>query len=158
MPIIRLLFSAAIALSLAAQERLPGTAALTMEGDLAARMVDSINSWLIRETEAAPERRSSYWKRDYSSRAAYEKSISPNRERLRRIIGATDPRAAVPRVMMDATTSYDSVIGKGSGYSIHAVRWPVFDGVFAEGLLLQPNQAPAARVVAIRTPTGLRRC
>ena len=91
MPIIRLLLSTAVVFSLAAQERLPGTAALTMEGDLAARMVDGINGWLIRETEAALERRPSYWNRDYSSPAAYEKSISPNRDRLRRIIGATDP-------------------------------------------------------------------
>ena len=120
-----------------------------MEGDLAAQMVDGINSWLIRETGAASERRSSYWKREYSSHAAYEKSISPNRDRLRRIVGATDPRAAVPRVMLESTPSFDSMVGKGAGYRVYAVRWPVFDGVFAEGLLLQPDQPPVARVVAI---------
>jgi dienelactone hydrolase len=149
MLIIRTLVAIATVFSLAAQDRLPGTEALTIEGDLAARMVDGINNFLIRETEAALERRPHYWKRDYSSHAAYEQSISSNRERLRRIIGATDPRAAVTALMLDSTTSHDSVVGKGTGYRIHAVRWPVFDGTFAEGLLLQPDQAPVARVVAI---------
>ena len=38
---------------------------------------------------------------------------------------------------------------EGPAIVIHAVRWPVFDGVFAEGLLLQPDQPPVARIVAI---------
>lgn len=134
---------------LSAQEQLPNTAPLTLEGDLAARMVDGINNYLIRETNTALERRPGFWKRDYSSPNAYEQSIAPNRERLRRIIGATDPRAAVTSLMLDATTAHDSVVGKGPGYRIHAVRWPVFDGVFAEGLLLQPEGTPVARIVAI---------
>ena len=58
MPIIRLLLSTAIVVSLAAQPSLPGTQPLTLQGDLAAQMVDGINSWLIRETGAASERRS----------------------------------------------------------------------------------------------------
>ena len=132
-----------------AQDRLPGTAPLTIEGDLAARMVDGINEYLSRETAATPDKRSRYWKRDYSSRAAYEQSVSGNRERLRRILGATDPRAEVTALAFDFTTSHDSIVGKGAGYKIHAVRWPVFDGIFAEGLLLQPDAAPASRVIAI---------
>jgi hypothetical protein len=83
MLIIRTLVATTFVFSLAGQDRLPGTEALTIEGDLAARMVDSINKYLIRETEAARERRPRYWKRDYSSHAAYEQSVSPNRERLR---------------------------------------------------------------------------
>src|ERR1039458_9658242 len=46
-------------------------------------------------------------------------------------------------------TNADSVIAKGPGYRIHAVRWPVFDGVTMEGLMLEPQGAPVARVVVI---------
>jgi dienelactone hydrolase len=146
---MRVLLAVVFPAILSAQQRLPGTEALTIDGDLAARMVDGINTYLIRETEAALERRPRLWNRDYSSHAAYEQSVSLNRERLRRIIGATDPRAAVTALTLDTTTSHDSVVGKGAGYRIHAVRWPVFEGVFAEGLLLQPEQAPLARIIAI---------
>ncbi|MGH9633063.1 MAG: alpha/beta hydrolase family protein, partial [Bryobacteraceae bacterium] len=135
MLIIRSLVATAVVWTLSAQDPLPGTTALTVEGDLAARMVDGINGYLIRETEAALERRPRYWKRDHSSPAAYEQSVSVNREQLRRIVGAADPRAPVTSLMLDSTTAHDSVVGKGAGYRIHAVRWPVFDGVVAEGLL-----------------------
>jgi len=32
---------------------------------------------------------------------------------------------------------------------IEAVRWPVWDDVFAEGLLLEPDRLPVARAVAV---------
>ncbi len=35
------------------------------------------------------------------------------------------------------------------GYSVFAVRWPVFEGVFAEGLLFEPKGKVTARVVAL---------
>src|SRR3954453_4432345 len=116
MLVIRLLLSATMVLTVAAQDILPGTRALTMEGDLAAQMVDGINKWLIRETNAIRERRSSYWQRDYSSPAAYDKSISPNRDHLRRIIGATDRRVAAPRMMRETSTSSKLAVGRGAGY------------------------------------------
>jgi dienelactone hydrolase len=149
MQILRSLLGIALACSLGAQDPLPSTSPLTIEGDLAARMVDGINGYLIRETDAALDSRERYWKRDYSSAAAYEQSVSGNRERLRRIIGATDPRVSVTSLALGSTTARDSVAGKGAGYRIHAVRWPVFESVFAEGLLLEPEGAPVARIVAI---------
>ena len=52
-------------------------------------------------------------------------------------------------MMLESTPSFDAMVGKGAGFRVYAVRWPVFDGVFAEGLLLQPDQPPLARVVAL---------
>ena len=47
-------------------------------------------------------------------------------------------------------------VSQGFGYRVYAVRWPVFgsvvadfDGLDAEGLLLQPEGEPVGRVVAI---------
>jgi dienelactone hydrolase len=34
-------------------------------------------------------------------------------------------------------------------YDIHAIRWPVLDGVEGEGLLLRPKQPPIAHVIAL---------
>lgn len=134
---------------LAAQEALPGTSPLAMTGDLAAAMVDGMHRFLDRETAAALQNRERYWHRDYTSRAAYEKSVAANRERLRTVIGAVDDRVRFEAVSLLSDTSADSVRGKGPGYRIHAVRWPVFDGVAMEGLMLEPDSAPVARVVAI---------
>lgn len=135
---------------------LPGTAPLTMQGDLAAQMVDGIRQFLLRRTMEAAQERERLWKRDYRSTEDYHRSVSPNRERFRQIIGAVDQRvgARAPELMGTLVTS--AQISQGSGYKAYAVRWPVldrvvadFDGLDAEGLLLQPEEKPAARIVAI---------
>ena len=138
-----------LGIPLLAQENLPVTAPLTMTGDLAAAMVNGIHHFLDRETAAAPQNRARFWHRDYTSPEAYAKSVEANRERLRIIIGAVDARAPFHAVSLLSDTNADSVIAKGPGYRIHAVRWPVFDGVTMEGLILEPQGAPVARVVVI---------
>jgi dienelactone hydrolase len=138
-----------LGIPLLAQENLPGTAPLTMTGDLAAAMVNGIHHFLDRETAAAPQNRARFWRRDYTSPEAYAKSVAANRERLRTIIGAVDARARFDAVSLLSDTNAGSVIATGPGYRIHAVRWPVFDGVTMEGLMLEPEGAPVARVVAV---------
>jgi dienelactone hydrolase len=116
---------------LLAQNPLPGTASLTVQGDLALRMVDDINAYLLRATTESVGTR------------------KPDRERLKKIIGAVDPRFPGASVELDATTSTPALVAKGPSYKVYAVRWAVFDGVTAEGLLLEPEHTPVARVVAI---------
>src|SRR5215468_241119 len=71
---------------------LPGTQALTVEGDLSAQMVQGIDHFLMRKIDDSVNERAVLWRRDFSSTEAYEKSIGPNRERLGNAIGAVDPR------------------------------------------------------------------
>ena len=132
-----------------AQMTLPGTTAFTLDGDPAARMVDAIHAFLLRETAVSAGRREGLWTRDYRSPEAYERSIAPNRARFRTIIGAVDGRLPVTALQLEATTAASAEIARGRGYRVYAVRWPVFDDVDAEGLLLTPDGAPKARIVAI---------
>jgi dienelactone hydrolase len=135
-------------LPLTAQTPLPGTAHLTVQGDFAAQMVDGINDYLLRAASGSPATRTSLWKRDYISVENHERSISPNRERLKKIIGAVDARVPVS-MEMAATVSAPALVANGQGYKIYAIRWPVLEGVTAEGLLLEPERPPLARIVAI---------
>src|SRR5512143_84544 len=96
-------------------------------------MVEGMHRFLDRETAEARAKR----------------PATADRDRLRKIIGAIDPRVDVKALVYDATTAQASLAGRGAGYRIHAVRWPVLDGLDAEGLLLQPDGAPAAHVVAL---------
>jgi dienelactone hydrolase len=134
---------------LPAQSTLPGSSPLTEGGDQAVEMVDGINRSLLRATEESIEKRARLWNRDFGSAEAYTRSVTPNRERFRKIIGAVDDRVPVTALQLIATTAVGAQIGTGDGYRIFAVRWPVFDDVAAEGLLLQPQNPPIARVVAI---------
>ena len=85
---IRLLWSLLLcgALDGRAQEVLPGTQPLALQGDLSAQMVAGIGRFLTHETELAIGERQQYWHRDFSSAEAYDKSVGPNRERLREIL------------------------------------------------------------------------
>src|SRR5579872_6522652 len=78
------------------RDPLPGTAALTPAGDLAGQMVAGIDRFLTRETDASIERRTRFWKRDFSSRRSYAASLAPNRQRLRKILGVVDERLPLP--------------------------------------------------------------
>ncbi len=131
------------------QGALPGTQKLSATGDLAAEMVAGIDRYLTRELAASAAPRQPLWKPDFSDLDRYAKSVQPNRERFRRIIGAVDPRRPVTALEYVAATDSPSLVGQGKGYAIHAVRWPVFEGVHGEGLLLQPDGRPVARIVAI---------
>ena len=90
--------------------------------------------------------RSKFWNRDFSSFAAYEKSIQANRERLRRMLGAVDARtpAAPAEAGSDA-----AIVAQSETFTVETARWAVFPGVHGEGLLLRPRTAPVACIVAI---------
>src|SRR5262245_29579042 len=71
---------------------LPATKPLTDDGDLSQKMLDGLHRFAERKLHDSLKSRASLWKRDTSSRPAYDRSVAPNRESFRRIIGATDPR------------------------------------------------------------------
>ncbi|MEX2120009.1 MAG: hypothetical protein WD847_10485 [Pirellulales bacterium] len=133
-----------------AAEPVPGTAPLELTGDAASAMVDGIDRFLLREIEASVERRGRFWNRDTSSAENYNASVAPNRSRLARIIGAFDPREPIDGLQLLETTSRPALVGRGEGFEVYAVRWPVLRGVSGEGLLLKPTKSPPlADVVAI---------
>src|SRR5207245_9702909 len=72
----------------------------------------------------------------------------PNRARFRKIIGVVDTRlpADMERFGDD---SNPALVADAEAYRVYQVRWPVLDGVFGEGLLLEPGTSPTAYVVAL---------
>jgi dienelactone hydrolase len=134
---------------LPAGEPLPETKPLTMEGDLAAQMVAGIDKYLMRELAASVEKRKEYWKPDFSSPEAYAKSVQPNRERLKKILGVVDARVPFKDLEYVGTTEQPSLVAETDAYKVYAVRWPVLEGVEGEGLLLEPKGKAVANVVAL---------
>jgi dienelactone hydrolase len=128
----------------------PGTELLTWEGDIASRMVDGVDKFLLREIDKSVEKRARYWKRDFSSAVAYDKSIEPNRKALAKMIGVRDVRVAFDGPEVISTEGQNGLVGRGEGVDIFAIRWPAFGDVHGEGLLLVPtNRKRVGSVVAI---------
>jgi len=121
-----------------------------MQGDIASEMVSGIDRFLLREIDRSIAGREKYYHRDFSSHAAYEKSLEPNRKRLAHIVGVRDPRVPFQAPELVATTNQPALVGQSNALRVVAVRWPAFGNVHGEGLLLSPEgRAAVADVVAI---------
>jgi dienelactone hydrolase len=125
------------------------TQPLTLQGDLSAQMVSGIDRFLMQATEATIAEREKLWRRDFSSPAAYETSISSNRARFRARVGAIDNRLPVSDLEYVSSIDTPARIAETTLYTVDAVRWPVFAGVHGEGLLVRPKGKIVARMVAI---------
>ena len=127
---------------------LPGTAELTWDGDLSARMVAGIDRFLMRRLEAAPEERAALWERDFSSESDYARSVEANRKRFRKIIGVVDRRS--PARLEFLSSEGGAPLAESDSVTVRRVRWDVVAGLGAEGLLVRPrNRAPIAQVIAL---------
>lgn len=93
--------------------------------------------------------RSALRRRDDSSPAAYLRPVEANRERFGKMIGAVDRRRTNVDVELVGTITSPAKLAETDLYTADRVRWPVFENVSAEGLLLEPKAAVTGRVVAL---------
>src|SRR5262245_9023105 len=127
---------------------LPGTQPLDWQGDLSERMMDGAHRFVERKIGESPGKRERHWKRDFSSRQAYEASVEGNRQRFRKIIGVVDSRLPV-RMERFGDDENPALVSATANFQVFQVRWPVLDGVTGEGLLIEPRTPPACYVVAL---------
>ncbi len=126
-----------------AAEPLPGTALLEMEGDIASQLVDGVDRFLLRKLDESTAERDRRW-------SERPDAIEARRDRLSRMLGVRDARVPFEAPELITTTKQSSLVGRGEGYEIHAIRWPAFGDVHGEGLLIHPTgRAPLANIVAI---------
>ncbi|MEX2670743.1 MAG: hypothetical protein WD294_01395 [Phycisphaeraceae bacterium] len=128
-------------------ERIPGTQALTIEGDIAAKLLSGVDKFVMRQLDQTAQQRDQYWQRDLSSVAAHAQSVQPNRERLRYILGLRDARREFshPQIVTQSLAVESQVIARGGGgedgaatYEVLELRWPTVGDVHASGLMLRP--------------------
>ncbi len=130
-------------------ETLTGTQALTWEEeDLSARMMDGAHAFVERKIAESITKREEYWHRDFASPDGYTKSVEPNRQHLREILGAVDER--LPSTLEQfGDDANPALVADGSNYSVYQVRWPVLEGVFGEGLWVRPTGQVVGHIVAL---------
>lgn len=129
---------------------LPGTEKLTMTGDIASELVAGVDRFLLQKLAESPKGREKYWRRDFSSEAAYSQSVAANRSRLAKMIGLVEERTKSPRV--EAVTPPNGPVPFAGNDSVRAtaVRWHAFGLVHGEGILLTPMPSePHGRVIVI---------
>ena len=140
----------------------PGSKLLTWEGDLSVKMLDGAHLFIEKKIDNSIASRAKYWKRDMSSGDVYEKSVEPNRKRFMKYIGVVDKNEPLvsynvgfpekypaPSMQKFADGNDQLLIAETSKYRVFQVRWPVFNRVSGEGLLLEPKSKPVGTVIAV---------
>ena len=79
-------------------------------------MVDGIKRYLLRATAESPPKR------------------APSRAKLRTMLGVVDQRVNFADLEVVGTSSRPALLASTAQFEVYAVRWPVLNGINAEGL------------------------
>jgi len=113
-----------------AAEPLPNTKPLTVDGDLAAKMVAGIHKYLDRELKAAPAKRDELWK------AKAKEPLAAKRERLKKILGVAE-ELEPSRIEKYAPYAGSDHVCDIDGCRVSRIKWSVLPNVMAEGLFIR---------------------
>ncbi|EPR69309.1 hypothetical protein ADICYQ_1656 [Cyclobacterium qasimii M12-11B] len=120
--------------------------------DLPNTMMKGVGAFLDQALQESKATRNDFWQRDFTSPAAFNQSIASQRQELQEILGLVDERSA-PFMSYQESGSLEPYTYENEKYTISAVKWRVFDGVFgdfyAEGLLISPKAEIKASVVYV---------
>ncbi len=130
-------------------ETLPQTDSLQQPEDLSALMVQKLDQFLMQAIDSAASEQAQYWSPDEADPESYQASIQPNRERLKQIIGCLDQRSTIDGLELIATTQRSVMVAETDTYTVQSVRWPVFEEVYGEGLLVEPKSVVQANLIVI---------
>lgn len=102
--------------------------------------MDGAHLFIERQIRQSLARRAIFWKDDFS--------LAENRRRFREIIGAVDSRLPA-RMERFGDDSNPAQVAETAKYRVFQVRCPALEGLFGEGLLVQPKRMPVAQVVVV---------
>ncbi|WP_339905141.1 prolyl oligopeptidase family serine peptidase [uncultured Cyclobacterium sp.] len=120
--------------------------------DLPNTMMKGVGGFLDRALQESKATRNDFWQRDFTSPATFNQSIALQRQELQDILGLIDKRS-IPFMSYQESGALEPYTFENEKYTISAVKWQVFDGVFgdfyAEGLLISPKAEIKASVVYV---------
>lgn len=138
--------------SLELAEPFPGTERLETEDDLASRMIDGIDSFLLDQWEQTIEARHQAWEAiDARDR---EEWMTAKRMKLREILGLRDEIPSDPAARYWSAIDQPEPLARSTDGRFEAryVTWTGFDSVTFEGLLLEPVDRSQIRGNVIVVP------
>jgi dienelactone hydrolase len=112
-------------------QSLPGTQPLPADPDFSASMVAGIDRMALRLIGQSKTTR------------------QPTREKLRAALGMVDERLPLRALELVGDTASPALLHETELCRVFRVRWPVFEGVHGEGILIQPKARPHARLVLL---------
>jgi dienelactone hydrolase len=121
----------------AVADPLPNTAALDWpEEDLSERLMDGAHEFVERKINEAQIQ-------------AREREDAPDREAFKRMIGVVDERVGPARLERFGDDENPALVAEFGDSGVFQVRWPTLDGVWGEGLLVEPVKNSKGLIIVI---------
>ncbi len=123
---------------------------LDWEGDIASRLVDKVDAFLLDQIEKNKSVRRSVWIQGLTgNRESNQELLTQARASLKAVLGIRDEDRAPVSMAPIVTLGSDSVILEDELLRAGMVRWPALDGVNGEGLLIEPRERSATATIII---------
>lgn len=123
---------------------------MVMDGDIASKLVSGVDRFLLEQIADAKKTRGKKWVAEYKAAADKKTFFEAKRRKLAHILGIRDQRISFESPQLISTLKTSSLIATSEKYDVHAIRFPVLEGVTVEGLLLEPkNGKPREQMVVI---------
>jgi dienelactone hydrolase len=131
---------------------LPGTQPLTMEGDIAAQLVEGVDKFLLKKIRTSAAARDQSWPTKFTSDQERVDFFTAKRKRLAKLLGAHDEGVKFDAPEFVGTTARPALIHESDSYKVYTVRWPTVRDLHAEGLLVVPNASDRQSADVILVP------
>lgn len=127
----------------------PGTAQLSWEGDLASRLVDNVDLFLLRRWDDQRALRERVWQEALQG-SGYENFVAQRRQEIRYRLGLKDEPTGVLLPRFLSPVGGTDQVAAGDGWRARYVTWPAFGDVHAQGILVEPVAgAVCGQVIAV---------
>ena len=124
--------------------RLSASRPLRPNADQLASQRQQVFDYFDRQIEKAQRDRDREWQPDFSSKAAYQKSLAGHRVDLAKMLGLIEQDSALAPAKVDC-------IGEKAGFRIERVTIPITEGLAARGILFTPR-SPGRKPAKIICP------
>lgn len=121
---------------------------LTESRDLSKLMVETVDQFLMNETDDIYDQIEDAWNFDFTSEEMFDRSISTERDFLKKRLGVVESRIT-PQMQVLNDDRLKSYKVENNDCVITAVKWSVLDGLAAEGLFLEPKGEKIGQIVFI---------
>jgi hypothetical protein len=129
---------------------LVGTERLTLRGDIASELVSGVDRFLLKQIDASVTQRLAGWPKPNSQNGeispdVYSEAIKGLRAEYSRRIGLVDTRTESNDWIIESPLNANGLatglqsLASDESLRIEQVRWPVFEGFEAHGLLVIPK-------------------
>lgn len=122
---------------------LEGTEKLEMEGDIAATLVENVDRFLLKQIQRSVAQRIASWPGAEGIPSDSPDVMQQRRSRLQKQLGMVDPRLPpssfhIQRKVATSGQKDSLPLARTNNAVIEEVKWPVFEGVDGEGVLVIP--------------------